>query len=178
MKRIVTLFVLAVVCGWPGVGHTEEPTRRVLVVRTGQEPACLAPAVVASAITRHAAVAAQVVLQAPNRAEGIVEIRIRAIGDRIAVELSGGGHELTSTLAPAPCPSLPDVVAAFVASTLAPPLAFADMPRPIADAELAAATRAVLGATLPDDVQLGLTRAAAAWTATLAAGGCTQARLV
>ncbi|MBA3818732.1 MAG: hypothetical protein H0X17_07555, partial [Deltaproteobacteria bacterium] len=76
MKRIVMLCGFAVGLGWAGVGHADEATRRVLVVRTGQEPACLAPAAVASAITRHAAFPAQVVLQAPNRVEGVVEIRV------------------------------------------------------------------------------------------------------
>ncbi len=172
------IFGLCVGFGWTRIGHADEATRRVLVVRTGQEPACLAPSAVASAITRHAAFPAQVVLQAPNRADGVVEIRVRADGDRVAVEVRGDGHDLTGTLEGAPCHSMPDVVAAFVASTLAPPLDVAGVPQPIADAELTAATRAMLGAALAANVDLGLSRAAGVWTATLAAVGCTQARLV
>jgi hypothetical protein len=61
MKSMIILATLSLALA-SGVARAGESAKRVLVVKTGQEPACLDPAALASAITRHSTFPAQVVL--------------------------------------------------------------------------------------------------------------------
>jgi len=119
MHRIFLAAVVGLVMATRGVAEAGEAAR-VVVVRTGGEPACLDPAAVASAITRHAATPAQAMAEPPTQGEGVVEIRITGDARQLRVQLTGGGHDRTTSFDDTPCPSMPDVVAAFVASALAP----------------------------------------------------------
>lgn len=184
MKRIrsamltgcLAQLVIAIVVAVPASAVADSAIR-VLVVRTGHEPACLDPVAVASAITRHSAFPAQVVLQPPARSEGVVEISVAGDTRRLEVRIQGSGRDLHQTIEQTPCESMPDVIAAFVASALAP---VSDVPTtapPLQSAgELAAAVREELGRRGEplDGLALSLESRADAWDVLLVAPTCTQ----
>ena len=87
----------------------------LLVVRTGHEPLCLDVAAVGDAIERHSGLRPHTA----GDAGVVIAIRVAQIGDRLEVAVAGGGHDAHSTLDHAPCDTLPDVIAAYVASELA-----------------------------------------------------------
>jgi hypothetical protein len=117
MNRSIVLLVLVVLSA---TARAQTGPTRVLVVRTDQEPACLDRAALASAISRHSAFPSQTVAEDPPNVEGVVEVRVERDASRVAVRIEGGGHELKRTLESAPCETMADVIAAFVASVLAP----------------------------------------------------------
>jgi hypothetical protein len=90
---------------------------RVVVVRTGHEPACLDLAGVARAIARHAPVVSEV---AAGGELDTFEVRITADGERVAIVVRGRGRDDRQVLAYGSCDALPDLIAAHVASAVIP----------------------------------------------------------
>lgn len=94
---------------------------RVLIVRTGSEPACVDLAALARAVGRHTGRATLVVDTDAGAAADDTTLRLSASGPRAELELRVTGRVFHLPLAVDPCATLPEQVGAAVAGALAPP---------------------------------------------------------